>query len=86
MTDAKFTEHVTRETILNLLSNAETAKVSNAEGAAALTVGDDFVDLEHLDQGVQRANASTKVVMGYVLPRSAVSQETWSKIMAQLAN
>ena len=86
MTDAKLTEHVTRETILNLLSNAETAKVSNAEGAAALTVGDDFVDLEHLDQGVQRANASTKVVMGHVLPRSAVSQETWSKIMAQLAN
>ena len=86
MTDAKFTEHVTRETILNLLSNAETAKVSNAEGAAALTVGDDFVDLEHLDQGVQRASASTKVVMGHVLPRSAVSQETWSKIMAQLAN
>ena len=38
------------------------------------------LDLQHLDQGIQCAG----VTMGHVLPRSAVSDETWSKILAQL--
>jgi hypothetical protein len=84
MTDAKRAEHVARETILKLLSNEEIAKVSMAEAASGLTEGKEYLDLEHLDQGVQRAKAATKVTMAHVLPRSAVRDETWSKILAQL--
>jgi hypothetical protein len=84
MTDAQRAEHVTRDTILKLLSNEEIARVSTAEAAAALTAGKEYLDLEHLDQGVQRAKATTKVAMGHVLSRSAVRDETWSKILAQL--
>ena len=85
MTDAKRAEHVARDTILKLLSDEEIAKVSTAEAASELTEGGEYLDLEHLDQGVQRAKAATKVTMGNVLPRSAVRDETWSKIIAQLA-
>ena len=85
MTDAKLAEHVARDTILKLLSDEEIAKVSTAEAASELTEGGEYLDLEHLDQGVQRAKAATKVTMGNVLPRSAVRGETWSKIIAQLA-
>ena len=85
MTDAKRAEHVARDTILKLLSDEEIAKVSTAEAACELTEGGEYLDLEHLDQGVQRAKAATKVTMGNVLPRSAVRGETWSKIIAQLA-
>ena len=84
MTDAKRAEHVTRDAILKLLSDEEIAKVSTAEAASKLTEGVEYLDLEHLDQGVQRAQSSAKVTMGDVLPRSAVRDETWSKILARL--
>jgi hypothetical protein len=85
MTDATRAEQDARDTILKLLSDEEIAKVSTAEAASDLTEGGEYLDLEHLDQGVQRAKAATKVTMGNVLPRSAVRDETWSKIIAQLA-
>lgn len=85
MTDAQRAEHVSRDTILKLLSNEEIARVSTAEAASALAEGEEYLDLEHLDQGVERAKASTKVTMGQVLPRSAVREETWRKILAQLS-
>ena len=85
MTDAKRTELVARDTILKLLSNEEIARVSSAEALAGLRDGSEYLDLEHLDQGVQRAKGATAVTMGHVLPRSAVSAETWGKILARLA-
>jgi 2TM domain len=86
MTDAQRAEQVTRDSILKLLTDEENAKVSTAEAASRLTEGAEYLDLEHLDQGVQRAKAATaKARMGHVLPRSAVSEETWRKILAQLA-
>lgn len=85
MSVAEQAEYVTRNTILNLLSNDEIAKVSTAEATSGLTKGAEFLDLEHLDQGVQRAGSVTKVAMGQVLPRNAVSEETWGKILLQLA-
>ena len=85
MTDTQRAGYVTRDNIMKVLSNDEIAKVSTAEAAAGLTEGGEYLDLEHLDQGVQRAKAATKATMGHVLPRSAVCGETWSKILSQLA-
>ena len=77
-------ELVTRETVLMLLTDAETAKVSTAEAATGLSDGAEYLDLEHIDQGIQRANTTTKLTMGHVVPRSAVSDVTWTKILVQL--
>jgi hypothetical protein len=84
MTKSHRAEHVTREAILKLLSDDEITKVSTAETAAGLTVGAEYLDLEHLDQGIHRANAATKVAMGQILPRAAVHPETWAKVLVQL--
>lgn len=84
MTTETRTDYVTRDSILKLLSDDEVAVVSNAETAARITDGDEYVDLEHLDQGVRRAQKAT-VHAGSVLPRKAVQEGTWSKILAQLA-
>lgn len=81
MTDAKLAQQVTRDTILKLLTDEENARVSTGEAASRLSAGAEYLDLQHLDQGVQRAG----VTMGHVLPRSAVSDETWNKILSQLA-
>jgi hypothetical protein len=84
MTNDKRIDYVTRDSILRLLSDDEIAAVSTAETAARLSRGDQFIDLEHLDRGVQRALGRTPP-MGRVLPRKAVSAKTWAKIVNQLA-
>ena len=77
-------DYVSRDALLKLLSDEEIARVSTAETAAGLTQGDEYVDLEHLDQGVRRADPAIKVAMGHAVPRSAVSAASWARILAQL--
>jgi len=55
--------------------------VSIAEGAARLSNGDEYLDLEQLARGVQRAPAPT-TPMGHVLPKKAVREATWLKILS----
>lgn len=76
---------VARDTILKLLSDDEVAKVSSAEGAAGLTNGMQYLDLGHLDRGVQTAAILHKFDIGDVIPHNAVSDQTWQKNMAQAA-
>lgn len=84
MTNTAQAAYATRDAILKLLSNDEIAKVSTAEAATGMTEGAEYLDLELLDKGVQRAGSMTKVAMGHVLPRSAVSEDTWGKILLHL--
>jgi hypothetical protein len=85
MTESKHAELVVRDTILKMLSSEEIARVSNAEAAYRLSDGEEYFDLGHLDQGVQRAHSATQVPMGQVLPRAAIHPETWNKILARMA-
>jgi hypothetical protein len=75
--------YLTRDAVLKLLSDAEVGRVSTAETAASLAAGDEYLDLEGLDHGIQRA-AGAPLPMGRVLPRKAVHADTWSKIVALL--
>jgi hypothetical protein len=84
MKDDERTAYVTRDTILKLLSDDEVGRVSTAESAARLSPDEEYLDLERLDEGVQRA-AGAIAPMGRVLPRKAVHADTWNKILALLA-
>jgi hypothetical protein len=84
MNNHRLFEYITRDSILKLLSDDEAASVSTAETAARLLDGEEYVDLERLDQGVQRAGGMT-TPMGLVLPRKAVRVDTWRKIQTRLA-
>jgi hypothetical protein len=77
--DAKKTT-VTREEILALLSDDEVAKVSEAEDAP-LVEGDEYVDLTNTKAGVQLVQATPRTPPGHALPRSSVSDATWTKIV-----
>ena len=79
------TDHVTRENILRLLSDDEVASVSHIEATARLLDGEEYLDLEELEQGVQSAFGTTPTPMGYVLPRRGVHAATWDKILERLA-
>ena len=74
-----------RESILKLLTDEEVAKVSRAEDAPRLVEGDEYIDLEDLGSGVQLVQATPRTAPGRALPRSAVSEGTWAKIVAAVA-
>lgn len=84
MKNDKRTEYVTRDSVLKLLTDEEVARVSTAESAVQLADGDEYLDLEQLNQGVRRALGPT-APLGRVLPRKAVHEKTWSEILKQLA-
>jgi hypothetical protein len=77
--DAK-KEAITREAVLALLSDAEVAKVSRAEDEPGLVEGDEYVDLEDLGAGVRQVHAKPASPRT-ALPRSAVSDGTWAKVV-----
>jgi hypothetical protein len=78
------TEHVTRQNILMLLSDDEVAAVSTAETTARPLEGEDYVDLEDLDQGVRSALGTPPPMHRLVLRRS-VHEDTWNRIRGELA-
>jgi hypothetical protein len=77
-------QYVTRDSILKLLTDDELASVSTAEGAARIADGDEYLDLDQLDQGVLRGRGVNTVPMGRVLTKKAVHANTWAAILAQL--
>ena len=75
--------YAARDRILKLLTDEEVARVSDAETARRLDEGDEYVDLEQLAQGVRRADG-VPAQMTRILPRKAVHEMTWNKILAEL--
>jgi len=76
-------EYIARDRILNRLPDAEVARVSPAETAPRPSNRDEYINLEDLGRGVQRALRAT-APMGRVLPRKALQDDTWTRIVAQL--
>jgi len=76
--------YLTREGILERLSDAEVASVATAETAERLLDGDEYIDLTHLEQGVQRWQRDA-TPMGRVLPRKAIQEKTWQSVIEELA-
>lgn len=74
-----------REAVLMLLTDAEIARVSNMEMASTLREGEEFLDLAQLDKGVQRAGGKDDARLTNIIPRHALSAETWERITATLA-
>ncbi len=82
MKNDKRGEYLTRNGILKQLSDVEVTHVSTAETAAHLAEGDEYLDLDQLDRGVQQACGAITPPMGHVLPRKAVPAATWQKLIS----
>ncbi|MBI5531148.1 MAG: hypothetical protein HY898_00430 [Deltaproteobacteria bacterium] len=74
------TGYDTRAGIFKLLSDDEATIVHTTNTAARLSDGAQFLDLESLDQGVQRARGTT-APLGRLLARTAVREKTWNSIL-----
>jgi hypothetical protein len=77
----KIDQAVTREHIMALLTDGEVAKVSGAEAARRPVEGDEYIDLQSPGSGVHQVHAVSAVHPGHILPRSAVSDATWARIL-----
>ena len=76
--------YITRDTILKMLSNDEISKASMSETASRLPEGDEYLDLQEIERGVQRADGAS-TPMGHVLAKNSVHPNTWTRILAELA-
>lgn len=73
-----------REAILDLLSDEEVGLVAMWEAGGPLESGSEYVDLARLRSGIRTADASTSVATGDMLPRCAVDDLTWKRILAKV--
>jgi len=85
MKNIRKSDYVTRDSIMKLLSDDEIARVSTAEAGSQLSNGDEYLDMEHFEEGVHKAK-SGKIPMGRVLSRNSVREQTWRAILAKLAS
>lgn len=81
---ANVPEDLTRDRILKLLADGEIGGVDIAETTVSLANGDEYLDLEQLQHGVQRARGGVSP-LGRILPRKAIHEDTWRRILRQLA-
>lgn len=70
---------------MDLLSDDEIARVTTAEAPRGLSEGDEYIDLENLDQGVFVADG-LNVPMGNMIARKTVLQRTWANILTHMSS
>jgi hypothetical protein len=80
MQDDPPSRYLTRAGILERLSEEEVANASTAETIERIAYGDEYVDLAHIEQGVQRWRTET-TLMGRLLPRKSIHEPTWLSVM-----
>ena len=83
MSDPRKNDADPRSSILQFLSAGEVASFRAEEGGACLADGDEYIDMAAPDNGVRRVHRAMQMTIGQVLPRYAVSAETWAKIRAR---
>ncbi len=71
---------ITKAELMNMLDDEEIARVSRAEAEHQLSAGDEYVDLDHIDKGIQKAATGITVGFGSIIPKNAVSPKTWFEI------
>jgi hypothetical protein len=73
----------TADLIIALLSDDEIANVNKHAAAAGHSDVDEYLDLEQVEQGVRRGLGPPRPICR-VLPRRAVREATWARIIAWL--
>ncbi len=78
-------EYVIRKQVRELLSADELARIELAGAANDMADGDEYLSLDHVSLGVQRAAASAPP-RGSVVTRAAVGARTWDQILGLLSS
>ena len=82
MNHNRSTTSARRDDVLALLTDDERRSLAAAP-AHRFAAGDEFLDLEKLDEGVRTAMGTGSPMIG-LLPRSALHDATWAKVLTYL--
>ncbi len=69
---------------MSLLSLDEVVGLERMRRGARLAVGEEYLELDHLEHGVRRMRPTTPIDMASVLARRSVQESTWASICARL--
>ena len=83
MSNARKSDYEMRDSIFQLLSEDEVAQMSANGRKVSLADGDEYIDMAAPDNGIRCVHRAMQLTMGEVLPRRAVSAETWERIGAR---
>lgn len=72
-----------RDAILRLLSRSEASTLASSATKARLANGDEYVDLQHPQHGVQHIRGNERPT-GDVIVRKAIYEDTWRRVLRQL--
>ena len=69
-----------RERVVALLSETELAKVAKAEADKTVPAGERYLDLAHLESGIQTAATPSISASHQAILKTSVKSETWHSI------
>lgn len=75
-----------RERVIALLSETELAKVAKAEDKSMIPAGVRFLDLGHLETGIQTAGTPSVSAAADAIMKTSVKSETWHKIQKTMSH
>lgn len=77
-------EYRVRRQVVELLSDAETTRLEEALSTGILQDGEEYLEVDHVSLGVQRARPGMLLGRSRLILRRALDTDTWSQLVALL--
>ncbi len=77
-------EYRVRRQMVELLSDVDTARLQQALASAPLQDDEEYIEVDHVSLGVQRARAGTPPRRGRLHLRRALAPNTWAQLVTLL--
>jgi hypothetical protein len=78
------TEYRVRRQVVELLSEAEAARLQTVLSSGVLQDGEEYIEVDHVSLGVQRAPAGMLPGRSRLILRRALDAGTWSQLVTLL--
>jgi hypothetical protein len=78
-------EYRVRRQVLELLSETEAARLKKILSTGVLQDAEEFIEVDHVSLGVQRAPAGMLLGRSRLILRRALDADTWSQLLTLLA-
>jgi len=78
------TEYRVRRQVVELLSEAEAARLAKVLSTGTLQDDEEYVEVDHVSLGVQRARAGMLLGRSRLILRRALDVDTWSQLLTLL--
>ena len=78
------TEYRVRRQVVELLSEADAARLEKVLSIGILEDGEEYIEVDHVSRGVQRAHTGMLLGRSRLILRRALDPDTWSQLVALL--